>query len=92
MRTPDPQVLEWAAAEKRVLLTHDIQTMVGHAWERVRRGLPMSGVVIVSQELPRGAVLEQLEALVVASREGEWEAQVLYVTSPGFLKPQAGLL
>ena len=81
MRTPDPQVLEWAATEKRVLLTHDIQTMVGHAWERVRRGLPMSGVVIVSQELPIGAVLEQLEALVVASHEGEWEAQVLYVTS-----------
>ena len=24
MHTPDPQVLEWAAAEGRVLLTHDI--------------------------------------------------------------------
>lgn len=81
MRTPDPQVLEWAAAERRVLLTHDIQTMVGHAWERVRRGLPMPGVVVVGQELSIRVVLEQLEALAVASRDGEWEAQVLYVMS-----------
>lgn len=62
-------------------MTHDIQTMVGHAWERVRRGLPMPGVVVVGQELSIRVVLEQLEALAVASRDGEWEAQVLYVMS-----------
>ncbi len=55
--------------------------MVGHAWERVRRGLPMPGVVVVDQTLGMGAAIEQLEVLAVASQEGEWEAQVLYVTS-----------
>ena len=80
MQTPDPEVLEWAAAEGRVLLTHDINTMVGHAWERVRLGLTMPGVVVVSRQLRMGAAIEQLEVLAVASQAGEWEAQVLYVT------------
>ena len=31
----DPDVLEWAAREGRVLLTHDVATMTRHAYERV---------------------------------------------------------
>ncbi|MDQ4039747.1 MAG: DUF5615 family PIN-like protein, partial [Actinomycetota bacterium] len=32
----DPAVLEWAAAEGRVLLTHDVATMTRYAYERVQ--------------------------------------------------------
>ena len=81
MHTPDRQVLETAAAEGRVLLTHDINTLVGHAWERVQRGLPMPGVVVVSQDLRLGAAIEQLEFVVSSSEDAEWQARVLYVTS-----------
>jgi len=35
---PDPEVLAWAAAEARVLLTHDVTTMTRHALDRVARG------------------------------------------------------
>ncbi len=31
----DPTVLEWAAKENRVLLTHDVTTITKHAYERV---------------------------------------------------------
>ncbi len=34
----DPAVLAWAAAEERVLLTHDVATMTASAYERVRNG------------------------------------------------------
>src|SRR5437773_963911 len=30
----DPAVLEWAALEGRVLLTHDVSTITRHAYER----------------------------------------------------------
>ncbi len=33
----DEEVLEWAAAEDRVLLTHDVATMTASAHERVPR-------------------------------------------------------
>lgn len=40
----DAVVLNWAATEGRVLLTHDVQTMPAHAYERVQHLLPMPGV------------------------------------------------
>jgi hypothetical protein len=30
--TPDPLILEWAAGEGRVLITGDLNSMVGFAW------------------------------------------------------------
>ena len=42
----DPSILEWAAANRRVVLTHDRRTMPSYAWERMANGLPMSGVVV----------------------------------------------
>lgn len=42
---PDPAVLEWAAQENRIILTHDVQTLVGDAYARVEQGLPMAGVI-----------------------------------------------
>lgn len=34
----DPSVLEWAAGEGRVLLTHDVTTMKKHAFARIASG------------------------------------------------------
>lgn len=31
----DPAVLEWAAREERILLTHDLATMTGYANDRM---------------------------------------------------------
>jgi hypothetical protein len=75
----DPDVLAWAAAEGRVLLTHDVSTMVGFAYERVTTGLPMPGVVEVPPYLAIGQAVDDLLMLAVASVPGEWEAQVLYL-------------
>ncbi len=30
----DPSLLEWAAKESTIVLTHDLATLVGHAYER----------------------------------------------------------
>lgn len=46
---PDPVVLEWAAANQRVVLTHDVSTMTRHAYDRVREGKPMPGVFEVGR-------------------------------------------
>lgn len=75
----DPDVLEWAAGEHRVLLTHDCDTLIGHAWDRVRAGLPMWGVVAVPQGVATHLALEALELLAVASLDDEWLNQVLFI-------------
>lgn len=48
----DAAVLEWAARERRVLLTHDVSTLTHHAYERVKAGKPMPGVFEVSRAVP----------------------------------------
>ena len=80
---PDAVVLAWAAGEGRVLLTHDFDTLIGEAWTRVRGGLPVPGVVAVRQGIGTGWAIAELELFAVASVEGEWEGQVLFLTEPG---------
>lgn len=75
----DVRVLDWAATEGRVLLTHDAQTMPAEAYDRVLRGLPMPGVFIVEQEEAIGQIIEDVILLAECSFEGEWEGQVNYL-------------
>ena len=75
----DPTVLEWAAQEGRVLLTHDVSTITKYAYERVRAGQPMSGVFEVNRNIPISRVLEDILLLAEYSLDGEWESQVRYL-------------
>ncbi len=75
----DPEVLEWAATEGRVVLTHDVSTMTAFAYERVRRGQSMPGIVEVPQSLPIGQAIDDILLLAAASQTGEYEGQVLYL-------------
>lgn len=74
----DKDVLEWAAGEGRVLITHDVSTLTKHAWERVEQALPMPGVFEVNQALAVGAAIEDTLLLVECSRENEWAGQIRY--------------
>jgi hypothetical protein len=75
----DPTVLDWAASEGRVLLTHDAATMSAFAYARVRAGLPMPGVFEVSDRAGLGRVIEDLLDIALLSFDGEYEGQVRYV-------------
>ncbi len=76
---PDPDILEWAASEGRVLLTHDTRTMRGIAYQRVIDGQRMPGVFLVHWTYPAGSTIDELELLAGASLDGEWENQVRYL-------------
>ena len=75
----DPAVLEWAAAERRVVLTHDVTTMTKHAYERVRAGKRMAGVFEIGRQVPVALAIEEIVLIAECSVEGEWEGQVRYL-------------
>src|SRR5215218_11256595 len=75
----DPALLQWCADQGRVLVTHDVSTITAFAYDRVRGGLPMPGVVEVNQAVAVGVAIDDLLLLAECSREGEWEGQVLYL-------------
>lgn len=76
---PDPEVLAWAAAEARVVLTHDVTTMTRHALERVARGEPMPGVIAVHQRLPIGEVVDDLLLVASCSLATDWVDRVSFL-------------
>jgi len=76
---PDPDVLEWAASEGRVLLTHDRATLVGFAYERVSHGEPMSGVIAISARCPIGRAVDELLLLLECTSDDEWTRRVFFV-------------
>ena len=75
----DPEVLEWAASEERVLSTHDSSTMTAFAYERLERGLPLSGVVVMGSGLSTGRAIEDLVTMAECSTADEWSGQVVYL-------------
>jgi hypothetical protein len=75
----DPTVLEWAAQQGRVLLTHDVSTITKYAYERIEAGQAMSGIFEVSRTALIGPVIEDLLLLVECSLEGEWNGQIIYL-------------
>ncbi|MBI4614464.1 MAG: DUF5615 family PIN-like protein [Planctomycetes bacterium] len=73
----DAAVLQWAATQGRVVVTHDARTMPRFARERTSAGLPMPGVLLVSRSLPPVTAIEDLALLALCSEPNEWEGQVL---------------
>lgn len=75
----DRTLLEWAARHDRVLLTHDVQTLVGFAWELVRLGKPMAGVIVLGRDLRVSQAVEELLLIAECSEPEEWADVVAYL-------------
>ncbi|MDZ8261609.1 DUF5615 family PIN-like protein [Nostoc sp. ChiQUE01b] len=75
----DPTILDWAAQEGCILLTHDVSTITRYAYDRVRQGQTMPGVIEISLDASVGRVIEDILVLVKCSQEGELEGQVQYL-------------
>ena len=75
----DPRVLEFAAAEGRIVLTHDVATMRVHATARINAGKPMTGVFEISQSLPIGSAIDAIVLVAKCSRDDEWNGMIKYL-------------
>lgn len=75
----DSAVLEWAAQDGRIVLTHDANTMIRYAYDRVSAGQPMPGLFVVGQDVGLRQAIEEILILVDCSEEGEWQGQVLHL-------------
>ena len=75
----DAAILDWAAAAGRIVLTSDVSTLVGFAYERVRAGRTMPGVFVIRQGASLGQAIEDILLAARASLYGEWDGQVVYL-------------
>jgi hypothetical protein len=77
--TPDPVILEWAAKENRVLISGDLNTMVGFAWSRVQAGLPMPGILALLENVGIGRVIDDILLAALCYSPDEMKNQVLFI-------------
>lgn len=70
---PDPALLEWAATEERVLISHDARTMPEFFKLHLEAGKRSPGVFIIPSRLSVGRAIDDLVLLIECSTEGEWE-------------------
>ena len=68
----DPDILDWAAAEGRIVVTQDRRTMIGYAHERVAKGLPMPGLFVLRRRTPTAQAIDALLLVEQCSEQHEW--------------------
>jgi len=78
--TKDPALLELAAEQGRVLITHDRSTMTWYFCERLAAGKSSPGLFVVPEHPSAvGATIEWLLLVWTASHPEEWRDQIVYV-------------
>ena len=76
----DLHVLEYAATQGYLVLTHDVNTLRAFFYERVQAELPVPGVFLVHKQTPIGRVVDALEMMILASEPSEWDGKITYVS------------
>lgn len=76
-RTRDPDVLAWAAADNRVLITNDRNSMVGFAYQRAAAGESLPGVILTTNEQSVGDAIEDILLIAEYMPENEIRNQVV---------------
>lgn len=75
----DVRVLEYAAENRYIVLSHDVNTMRGYFYDRMIAELPLPGLFLVHKQTPISEVIDVLELIILASDENEWLGQATYL-------------
>jgi hypothetical protein len=75
----DEVVLEWAAEQDRLPLTHDVSNHNGARLSPRDEGRPHAWSFEISRRVPIRSAVEDILLITECSNPGEWEAQVRYL-------------
>ena len=78
-QAPDSELLAWADAAERIIVTHDRKTMPSFAVRRMKEAKRIFGVFVVPRRLQIVDVINDLEIMVMCSHEYEWVNVVRYL-------------
>lgn len=75
----DDSILTLAAELGRVVFTHDKRIFPGFARKKIEAGEKMCGLIVVSDRIPIGEAIYELELLILCTADDEWENSVVRV-------------
>jgi predicted nuclease of predicted toxin-antitoxin system len=77
-RKDDLTVLQIAAEQNRILVSHDLRTVPRHFRHFITRQVS-PGVILIPQRLALGAAIEDLVTISLASEAEEWVNQIRFL-------------
>jgi hypothetical protein len=78
-QTPDADLLAWAATERWLVLSHDVNTLSAAAFARLAAGQPLRGVFLVHQRSPVATIIDEVLLVWASSELEEWDDQVRFL-------------
>jgi hypothetical protein len=75
----DELVLQYAAENKRIVLTRDVSTMTRAAYGRIQRSESLQGLIVVTHGMAIGQAVDELLFLARDSNADEWNGQVIWL-------------
>lgn len=75
----DDVVLDWAVANGRVVVSHDVNTMIDVANRRVAAGESMSGLIVVPQGLGIGRAITELRVVAELATDEEMHGATIWL-------------
>jgi hypothetical protein len=78
-RLPDPEVLQFAARENWIVVSHDVNSMTSAAFGLLAAGEAMHGLLLVHQGDPIAPILDSLILIWSASEAEEWMGLVEFL-------------
>jgi hypothetical protein len=77
--SPNPAVLDYAATQGLIVISHDVNTMPAHAHALLAAGQSMTGLFMVPQKYPVRIIIDNLVLIWAASEAEEWHGQVIFL-------------
>ncbi len=75
----DENHLVWAWENRRIIVTHDVNTMTDAANQRFANNQSISGLIIVPQNMPIGEAINDLEIIIVCDTEDELQNRIRFL-------------
>lgn len=75
----DLEILAWTASENRVLITNDMNSMVGFAYQRILEGESVPGVIVMTHARSIAEAIEDILTIADCMTEEEIRDQVLHL-------------
>ena len=72
----DPDILEWAAKEGRILLTNDKRTMITFALQRIKDERAMPGLFVLRGKTSIQDAIEAVAMVALLSDHADWDKRI----------------
>jgi len=78
-KTPDPEILKWAEAEGRIIITVDYTTMPGHLAAHLALGRNSPGICAIRPGVSPAAVTFELALIAHAGKSSDFVDCITYI-------------